>query len=77
MSDRERGLLVHIRPKILAPWKEVQLVALTVEPFGLDLRGDVDLMTRRPYPNKDYAVACRKGRKAIEGWKGRPCKNAR
>jgi hypothetical protein len=62
-----RGLLVHIRPQLLAPWREVELVALTVEPFGLHLRGDVDLMTRRPYPNKNYAVACRKGRKAIVG----------
>jgi hypothetical protein len=44
------------------------LIDLTVEPFGLYLRGDVDLDTRFPYPNKRIAVACRKkGRKALNG----------
>lgn len=68
MSERDTsGLLLHIRPQILAPWQEVQLVEFTVEPFGLRLRGGIELMTARPFPSKAYAVGCRKGRKAIKG----------
>jgi hypothetical protein len=38
------------------------MISKSAEPRG------VDLATRRPYPNKRYAVACRReGRKAIEG----------
>jgi hypothetical protein len=68
MSERgTSGLLLHIRPQILAPWREVTLTEFVVEPFGLHLRGGTELMTKRPYPDKNYAVGCRKGRKPIKG----------
>jgi hypothetical protein len=42
---------------------------MTLDPPGLHLRGGVELATRRPYPNKGLAVACRRHRtrKAISG----------
>jgi Family of unknown function (DUF6012) len=61
-------MLLHIRPRLFCPFGNVELVELTIDPLGLHLRGGVDLATRRPYPNKRYAVACRReGRKAIDG----------
>jgi Family of unknown function (DUF6012) len=61
-------MLLHLRPRILSPFRDVALVDVKIEPFGLRLRGGTDLAVRRPYPNKRYAVACRKkGHKAIDG----------
>ena len=61
-------MLVHIRPRFLGPYRNVALIDLHVDPLGLHLVGGEDLVTRRPYPNKSYAVACRKqGQKAIDG----------
>jgi hypothetical protein len=61
-------MLLHIRPRLFSPFKNVALIDLEIHPLGMRLRGGVDLITRRPYPNKRYAVACRKkGHKAIDG----------
>ena len=61
-------MLLHIRPRLFSPFKYVELFELEIEPLGLHLRGGIDLATRRPYPNRHYAVACRKeGKKAIDG----------
>ena len=61
-------MLLHIRPRLFAPFREVELVDMEIKPLNLRLKGGVDLATRRPYPNKRYAVACRReGRKAIDG----------
>jgi hypothetical protein len=60
-------MLLHIRPRFFTRC-EVALIDLEISPLGLHLRGGVDLTTRRPYPNRWYAVACRKlGTKAIDG----------
>jgi uncharacterized protein DUF6012 len=61
-------MLLHIRPRLLSPFKIVSLIDLRIEPLGIHLLGGTDLTTGRPYPNKFYAVACRKqGRKALDG----------
>lgn len=61
-------MLFHIRPRLFSRFKNVALIDLEVDPLGLRLEGGIDLATRRPYPNKYYAVACRKkGHKAING----------
>jgi hypothetical protein len=60
-------MLLHIRPRFFTQY-QVELIDLEISPLGLHLRGGVDLATRRPYPNKWFAVACRKlGTKAIDG----------
>jgi hypothetical protein len=67
-SDANSGMLLHIRPQMLSPVREVRLHRLDVEPFGIRLFGGLDLMVGRPYPNKRYVVACRKeGKKAVDG----------
>jgi hypothetical protein len=46
----------------------VSLIDLRIEALGIHLLGCADLKTGHPYPNKHYAVACRKkGRKALNG----------
>lgn len=61
-------MLVHIRPRLFSPFRNVSLMDLEIKPLGIHLMGGIDLTTRRPYPNKRYAVACRKqGHKAIDG----------
>ena len=61
-------MILHLRPRLYCPWENVALVDLQIKALRLHLRGGTDLMTRRPYPNKRYAVACRKqGRKAMDG----------
>lgn len=60
-------MLFHIRPRIFTK-HNVSLVDLVIEPFGVSLRGGVDLAVGRPYPNKIYSVAYRKrGRRALDG----------
>jgi hypothetical protein len=63
------GFLLHIRPQFFRTFLEsVELVDMALEPLGLKLKGGVDVIARRPYPNKGYLVACRReGRKAVEG----------
>lgn len=61
-------MLLHLHPRLFSDFADVELVDLSIDPLRLKLRGGVDLMTRRPLPNKHYAVACRRqGRKAING----------
>lgn len=48
--------------------REIGLRHCRPQAARIHLEGGVDLATRRPYPNKHYAVACRKeGHKAIDG----------
>ena len=59
---------MHIRPRLYSPFRNVVLIDLVVRPLNLRLVEGVDLRTGRPYPNKHYAVGCRKqGRKALDG----------
>lgn len=61
-------MLIHIRPRLFSPFNNVLLLDLDIPQFGLKLQGGKELTTRRPYPNKRYAVACPKiGRKALDG----------
>jgi len=61
-------MLIHIRPRFYGPFRNVAIIDLKVDPLGLNLSGD-DLQVGRPYPNKEYRVACRKlpTRKALDG----------
>lgn len=62
-------MLLHLSPTLLCESQDVVLVDVHVLPFGLRLIGGVDVVARRPYPNKRYRVACRKvGRKAVRGF---------
>ncbi|MEW5511890.1 DUF6012 family protein [Pseudomonas asiatica] len=65
-------MLIHVTPKILTGKDhhrvDVSLVDVSIPDFGLTLRGGVDIVGRKPYPNKYYTVACRKvGREAVVG----------
>lgn len=61
-------MLLHLRPRCLSRYRDVELVDFAIPELDLQLVGGKDLTTRRPYPNKRYAVACRQqGRKAIDG----------
>lgn len=65
-------MLIHIVPKIIIRntfqqqcW---ELVDISSEELGISLKGGLDVVARRPYPNKQYLVACRKkGQKAFNG----------
>jgi len=61
-------MLLHITPQFYGPFRQVEILDLRLEPFGLNL-GMRDLAARRPYPNKHFVVACRRagGRKAFDG----------
>jgi hypothetical protein len=64
-------MLIHLIPNILADRTDVpcSLVDLTCRELGLNLIGGKELTARRPYPNKNYLVACRKvGQKAVNGF---------
>jgi hypothetical protein len=61
---------LHLVPKIFNKYADVtaELVSVEVPEIRLTLVAGIDIVTRRPYPNKAYHVACRKkGRKAITG----------
>lgn len=62
-------MLLHLQPRLYSPCRNVAIVDLAIEPFGLRLAGGVELATGRPYPNKHYAIAYRKNktRKAFNG----------
>jgi hypothetical protein len=65
-------MLIHITPRIYLAYRydmpACELVDLTISELGMTLLGGEDLASRRPYPNKNYVVACRKvGQKAIDG----------
>ncbi|CAB3802588.1 hypothetical protein LMG28614_05651 [Paraburkholderia ultramafica] len=63
-------MLIHITPRFFTCDQSgpfVELIDLRIDPLDLFLRGGKELTTRRPYPNKHFAVACRKaGSKAID-----------
>jgi hypothetical protein len=62
-------MLLHIRPRLFYPSREVTLVDVTIDALGLHLQGGSDLSVGRPYPNKHYTVAYRRmGRKALDGF---------
>lgn len=61
-------MLIHLRPRMYCPFKNVTLIDLEIEPFGLNLRNGIELRTGRPYPNRFHTVASRKvGRRALVG----------
>lgn len=62
-------MLLHLSPTLRNEGRAVALVDVRVLPLGLRLIGGVDVVARRPYPNKTYHVVCRKfGRKAVRGF---------
>lgn len=64
-------MLLHVIPQLYATPFEApgaQLVDFVSTDLGLHLRVEEDLVARRPYPNKNYLVACRRGRKAVSGF---------
>ena len=63
-------MLIHLIPRMYAcrTNEPCALIDVTCAELGLVLNGDKDLAARRPYPNKNYLVACRKvGQKAMQG----------
>lgn len=56
-------MLIHITPVLYLPGRAVELVDVIVQPLGLHLRGGIELLTGRPYPNKHFAVGCRSTRR--------------
>jgi hypothetical protein len=61
-------MLLHIRPRLYSPFKNVALVDVVLHPWEILLVGGDQLRTGRPYRNKWYAVGCRKlGKKALDG----------
>ena len=64
----DTGMLVHIRPRLYSQNLTAEIVDLSIDKLGLKLVGGVDLVTKRPYPNKGYHVASRKvGRRSVDG----------
>lgn len=64
-------MLLHLSPRLFLnprfPEPACTLINYVCEELDLHLTGDEDLMVKRPYPNKSYLIACRKGRKAVSG----------
>lgn len=63
-------MLIHLTPQVYAhhATEPCSLIDLSCSELGLFLKGGKELTARRPYPNKDYLVACRKvGQKAMNG----------
>ena len=63
-------MLLHIRLRLFSDfYRHVAVVDLRIAELGLYLAGGIDLITRHPYPNHGYFVACRReGRnKSIDG----------
>jgi hypothetical protein len=62
------GLLVHVRPRLYSQELTAEIVDVSIEKLGVNLAGGIDLVTKRPYPNKGYHVASRKvGRRSVDG----------
>ena len=65
-------MIYHLIPQMFAcrvNEPQCDLVDFQCPELGLSLRKGVELVARRPYPNKHYLVACRKiGRKAMSGF---------
>ncbi|WP_257385926.1 DUF6012 family protein, partial [Xanthomonas phaseoli] len=64
-------MLIHLSPRLFEPQgipTRCELIDIAIAPFGLLLRNGIEVVARRPYPNKRYQVACRKiGRMAMNG----------
>jgi len=64
-------VLLHIIPRLYASSEDEPKCALLdfhCPELDLRLRDGIELVARRPYPNKNFLVACRKmGHKAMEG----------
>lgn len=61
-------MLLHLTPKIFAPYDHVALVDVTIDSLNLHLIGGTDVIARAPYKNKGFSVCCRNsGRKAMDG----------
>ncbi|HDS0960512.1 TPA: hypothetical protein QDZ28_004266 [Pseudomonas putida] len=63
--------LIHLTPHFIVSQdvKALDLVDVTCTELDFRLQNGIDLTVRRPWPNKDYRVACRKqGQKAILGF---------
>lgn len=63
-------MLLHIRPRLFSNfYRQVTVVDLRIGELDLHLVGGIDLVTRHPYPNHGYFVACRReGRnRSIDG----------
>jgi hypothetical protein len=65
-------MLLHIIPRLYVAEPDApqcDLIDFHCLPLGLKLRNGIELVARRPYPNKRYQVACRKiGQKAMQGF---------
>lgn len=65
-------MLLHLVPRLYFTRfdaRQCELVDFHCPALGLKLRSGIELVARRPYPNKNYLVACRKvGQKAIDGF---------
>lgn len=65
-------MLLHIVPRLFAcrvNEPQCDLIDVDCPALGLKLRNGIELVARRPYPNKHYLVACRKvGQKAMNGF---------
>lgn len=63
-------MLIHLSPQILLPiiTDKCRLIKISCPELGISLTGGVDVVGRRPFPNKRYVVACRKeGDKPVHG----------
>lgn len=63
-------MLLHLVPQIVNKYSDVvvSLIDVQIPELNVTLKADIDLVVRKPFPNKTYLVACRKiGRKAIHG----------
>ncbi|MDS1820758.1 DUF6012 family protein [Vibrio parahaemolyticus] len=64
-------MLYHITPQIRCSKYgniAIELLDITIPELDLNLKEGSDVVVRKPYPNKNYLVACRKiGKKAIDG----------
>jgi len=61
-------MFIHLIPKLFFKYSNnVSILSLEIPELNISLTGD-DLVSRKPFPNKCYHVACkRKGKKAIKG----------
>lgn len=63
-------MLIHLSPQLLLakPADKCELLKITSAELGIQLIGGVDVVGRRPFPNKRYAVACRReGGRPVHG----------
>jgi Family of unknown function (DUF6012) len=60
-------MLIHIRPTMYAPFKNVKLVDLRIDELGIVLKDGDDLRTSRVYDDKWYSVGSHLGGKSTSG----------